>query len=465
MLRSKGLILQFFLVPALFVVPFLRADDQVMSHARMVRVSSVSGQVQISHRQGGGNQNVPMNLPIVQGDVLRTGNDGWVEIQLENGSRVRLAPDSQLTFSVLGRFASGSTSTEVDLDDGEAAFAVAAGDDLGPFHVNVRRRVISLKRSSRFRVTSVNSNPLEIVVWKGEVGIFDREQSKEVSVKSRETFTLDALDADHYALEQGAQVDELDDWANQRDEYLIANSDTRVDTHIDTQLPSPALSYAPSTITPGCTYCLQPYYYSGLGWWDPFLNSYWGSPAYWGSPGFAWGAGNPWAWPWLWQPTFVVIPNPRVGHPPIGVRPVPIPPPAVRAAAASPALTVSTDSAHRTVISNEHPAVAPSTLVEGDNFRPANTATTAVGVRGVHVHPPVDTAAATQQPARTVTTGASQPHASPAPVAARPQTVSPAPRTFSPPPRAFSPPAASSMPAAHAASSMPAAHGGGGSRH
>src|SRR5579864_2386134 len=128
MLRDKGLILLFLLVLAMLLVPFLHADDdQAVSHARIVRLSYVEGQVQVSRQQGGGYQNATMNIPLVQGDQIRTGDDGWAEIQFENGSNIRLAPESQITFTLMTRFASGATGTEVNLDEGEAEFAVAAG--------------------------------------------------------------------------------------------------------------------------------------------------------------------------------------------------------------------------------------------------------------------------------------------------------------------------------------------------
>lgn len=428
MLRDKGLILLFFLVLAMLLVPFLHADETPVSHARMVRITSVNGQVQISHLQGSGYQNATMNMPIVQGDILRTGDDGWLEIQLENGSRIRLAPDSEMTFGLLSRFASGSTATEITLDQGEAAFAVVAGDDIGPFRLNVHQRVLSLKRSSRFRVTSIPSDPLEIAVWRGEVGIFDREESREVTIQAQETFALDPQDVGHYDLEKEAKVDELDDWANQRDQALMAYADTQAP-------PIAPLYYGNQYSTPtvaGCVSCWQPY---GLGY-DPFLFGYLGSPyAY----GFV---------PGLWQPGFfnpIIILPPVVVRPPRGIRP-PVPP-AVRAAASNPALTVSTDHANRVVISNENSLMQQSNIVGTPSAQGSAAASANSGQPVVRVHPPVQMPQPVQQRPVSNTAVSSQGHA-----AAQPRPQAPRSQTYSAPPRSFSPPSA------------PAMHGGGG-RH
>jgi hypothetical protein len=436
MLRDKALILLFLLVLAMLLVPFLQAQDEPGSHARMVRVTTLSGNVQIAHQQGAGYQNVTMNMPIVQGDVLRTGDDGWVEIQLENGSRIRLAPDTQLTFALMGRFASGSTETEVNLDDGEAAFAVVAGDDIGPFRINVRQRVISLKRSTRFRVTSTNSDPLEVVVWKGEVGIFDRESSQEVSVQTRETFALDPQDTGHYDLEKTAQVDELDDWANQRDQALMA--------YADTNSAAPALYYG-STSTP-CASC-QSLYNNYNPYWDQFAYGYgygayppWG---YFGGPGYPWGFG-------FFPFVPIVVVQPPVALPPLrpprGIRP---PRSAVTAAASSPAFTVSADNGDRTVISNEHPPV-PSMVEAGSTEEAAASTTTSQ--RPLRVHPPVEMPLPAQHQAGTISTASSTPHPSPSSQSSQPHTFS-APSSFS------ARPASAGASAAHASSS------GGGGHH
>lgn len=474
MLRDKGLILLFLLVLALLLVPFVHGDDQPGSHVRIVRLSAVSGQVQVA-RQQGGSQNATMNVPIVQGDVVRTGNDGWVEIQLENGSVIRLAPDSQITFAILTRFPSGATGTEVNLDDGEAAFAVAAGDDDGPFRVNVRQRVISLKHSSRFRVTSTSYDPLEVVVWRGEVGILDRDSTREVTVKKHEAFALDPMDVEHYELENAAKADELDDWANQRDQYLstyASNNNNAQTAQSPYQYGISDLNYYGQYLNVnGCGYCWQPY---GVGpGWDPFLNGYWD---YW-SGGYTWVSAYPWGWMpyrfgqwlfvpgfgWVWQPGLWNrwVPIPPVVNAPAGFRP-PVPPHAVASKDASapglgnrfegrvvdPALTTSVDKNNRPVISNEH---TPPQIIELGPPTPAPVVANAAP-RAVRVHPPVSLRPLTPQQSRAVYGTAPQVHVSspmtPSPSVSHPQVYTAPQRSYAPPP----PAAPSSSSASHGSS-------------
>ncbi len=170
--RHKTLFLASIFALVVALAPVSRAQDDdvdvVDSHARIVRISYVEGEVRLNN--GHGYENVTMNVPITEGNWLMTRSDGWAEVQLEDGSMIRLAPDTQISFSQLGRFSSGGTVTTVDLDQGEAEFKIGQHGD-NQFQVTVRNKTIVLNRAGRFRVTNTNSEPLQIAVWNGEVGV------------------------------------------------------------------------------------------------------------------------------------------------------------------------------------------------------------------------------------------------------------------------------------------------------
>src|SRR5580698_1882710 len=78
------------------------------SQARIVRLSDVQGSVQIDKNTGLGFENAFLNLPITQGTQLRTGERGRAEIEFEDGSSMRVAPNTSIDFSTLGLSDSGS---------------------------------------------------------------------------------------------------------------------------------------------------------------------------------------------------------------------------------------------------------------------------------------------------------------------------------------------------------------------
>ena len=93
---------------------YARADDQI----RAVRLSNVVGSVQIlAGAETQFSQAYP-NMPLMQGSTLKTGEDGRAEIQLEDGSVIRLTPNSSAAMTMLARDSAGNTKTEVDLLSG-----------------------------------------------------------------------------------------------------------------------------------------------------------------------------------------------------------------------------------------------------------------------------------------------------------------------------------------------------------
>lgn len=259
------------------------------SYARIVRISYVGGEVSIDHGQG--YESATMNVPVTEHNWLKTGSDGWAEIQLEDGSLVRLAPDTVVAFSQLGRLSSGSTMTTVDLDQGEAEFKATQGGN-NEFQVTVKNKTIALDQPAGFRVTSTNADPMEVVVWKGEVSIRDSESGGEVAVKKNETFVLDPADMAQYGLDKGAEADDLDQFSQERDRYLSTYAARGGYSQSPYQYGTGDLNYYGQYVDdPGYGTVWQP---NGVDSdWDPFANGYWSyEPGF----GYTWVSAYPWGW-------------------------------------------------------------------------------------------------------------------------------------------------------------------------
>lgn len=340
LMRKPVLLLSILFTLIFSLAPISRAqdlddEDGHDSHARIVRISYVEGEVRLDN--GHGYENVTMNVPVTEHNWLQTGSDGWVEVQLEDGSLVRLAPDTVIAFTELSRLSSGGTVTTIDLDQGEAAFKVTKHDG-SDFQVTVKNKTIALARTGSFRVTSTNADPMEIVVWSGEVGVRDSESGSVVTVSKNETFALDPSDVGRYALDKGAEADGLDQWSKQRDDYLSTYASAgRNYSQSPYQYGVNDLNYYGSYFdAPGYGEVWQP---NGVGLgWDPFSNGYWAySPGF----GYTWVSAYPWGWMpyrygrwvfiggrgWCWAPGGWNrwYSRPRWANAPPGFRP-PVPP-------------------------------------------------------------------------------------------------------------------------------------------
>src|SRR6476469_9225131 len=293
--RNSGLLLSMIFTLVFSLAPLAHAqdfpdEDGHDSQARIVRISYVEGDVRLDN--GHGYESATMNVPLTERNWLQTGSDGWAEVQLEDGSLIRLAPDTVIAFTQLARASSGGTLTTVDIDQGEAEFKILKHDD-SDFNVTVRKNTIALMHSGLFRVTSSNSNPLEVAVFKGEVGVSDTDNGGEVAVKKNETFVLDPSDMARYALDKGADADDLDQWSKQRDDalstYASAGSGYAQSPY---QYGASDLNYYGQYYdVPGYGEVWQP---NNVGYnWDPFSNGYWSySPGF----GYTWVSSYPWGW-------------------------------------------------------------------------------------------------------------------------------------------------------------------------
>ncbi|MGZ4874219.1 MAG: DUF6600 domain-containing protein [Candidatus Angelobacter sp.] len=338
--RKTGLLLSMIFTLVFSLAPLSHAqdaddEDGHDSQARIVRISYVEGEVRLDN--GHGYESATMNVPLTEGNWLQTGSDGWAEVQLEDGSLIRLAPDTVIAFTQLVRASSGGTLTTVDLDQGEAEFKITKHDD-GDFNVTVKKNTIALTHSGSFRVTSTNANPLEVAVWKGEVGVRDSENGGEVAVKKNETFVLDPSDVARYALDKGTETDDLDQWSKQRDDSLSMYASAGAGyTQSPYQYGASDLNYYGQYYdAPGYGNVWQPNNV-GIGW-DPFSNGYWSySPGF----GYTWVSSYPWGWMpyrygqwvfvhgrgWCWAPGGWNrwYSRPRLAHAPPGFHP-PVPP-------------------------------------------------------------------------------------------------------------------------------------------
>jgi len=289
--RNKHwLLLIAILTLAFCITPLSQAQDQPdVSHARIVRISFIAGEVRTDN--GRGYESVTMNTPLIENNRIQTMSDGWAEIQLEDGSIVRLAPETQVVFTELARLSSGEARTTLDLAQGEAEIQMASRSS-GEFQVVAKNKTITVKQPGTFRVTSINTDPLEVVVWNGSIGIRDPESGSVIAVKKNETFVLDPSDTGHYALDKGAEADDLDQWSEQRDSELSSYASAQ---GLYTGSP---YQYGTSDLN----YYGQYYDVEGYGdlWqpnnvsadWDPFSNGYWADTG--GS--YTWVSAYPWGW-------------------------------------------------------------------------------------------------------------------------------------------------------------------------
>jgi hypothetical protein len=285
-------------VCAVLALPAL-ADSQ----ARIVRLSDVQGSVQIDKNTGLGFERAFVNLPITQGTKLRAGANGRAEIEFEDGSSLRLTPNTTVEFNKLALADSGKRLSQLNLVDGMAYVNWLGKDHLT---VNFSRETIALDHAAHFRVDT-STQAANLAVFKGDVNV--EGPSGKVSVEKKRTATFDTGDGDKYTLAKKVSEEPLDSWDKEavsyHDQYARNNTTPYGYGFSDLNY------YGAFSSVPGYGLMWQPFF-TGVGW-DPFMDGAWG---YYPGFGYMFASAYPWGWMpyrygnwmfvpsmgWMWQP-------------------------------------------------------------------------------------------------------------------------------------------------------------------
>jgi len=285
---------------AVLALPAL-ADSQ----ARIVRLSDVQGSVQIDKNTGLGFENAFLNLPITQGTQLKTLDNGRAEVEFEDGSTLRLTPNSSIEFSTLGVSDAGRHISVINLVEG-MAYVNWLGKSGDEFSLNFSREKITLDRAAHFRVDT-STEVANLAVFKGDVEV-DGPAGKMMVAKNK-TATFDAADNDKSILANNITEAPLDSWDKEaiayHDQYAKNNSSPYGYGASDLGY------YGAYSNVPGYGMMWQPYF-TGIGW-DPFMDGAW---AWYPGYGYMFVSAYPWGWMpyrygnwmfvpgfgWMWQP-------------------------------------------------------------------------------------------------------------------------------------------------------------------
>ena len=270
----------------LCAAPALWAD----STARIVRLSYLDGDVQIDRATGKGLERAVLNMPVVQGTQLVTRDGGAAEVEFEDGSTLRLVPESKVQFSKLSLRDDGTRVSSIELVQGTAYLEATTKKD--QFSLLAGGQEITLAHDAHLRVRR-GSSDMALAVFKGEVDV--QNPSGSVRVKKDETLNMSLNDPSQYELAKGIDPEGYDTWNQQRDQYR----QTYAANHRHVTTYSSLYDYGWSDLNYFGAFTQYPGYGSlwrpagvGMGW-DPFADGAW---MYYPGYGYMWVSGYPWGW-------------------------------------------------------------------------------------------------------------------------------------------------------------------------
>lgn len=259
---------------------------------RAARLSFVQGQVSVD----GDSDTLPgqMNMPLVEGQRVTTGDDGEAEIEFEDGSMVRLTPESSAVLTRMSSDGAQHTLTEVGLLNGQFYLDLRASE-FSQYTVDAAGERITPSENSVVRVRMDNP-PAEIGVMQGLISIA-RDGGFNAQVRAGESLRGDADDTARYFLTQTVAEDSWDNWNEEREQEAQNEANMRTDAQ---QSASGGAGYGWSDLDaygdwynlPGEGQVWQPEVATDASF-DPYG---YGSWTYYPGAGYVWVSSYPWGW-------------------------------------------------------------------------------------------------------------------------------------------------------------------------
>lgn len=266
----------------------------VAAHAQdaVIRLSYVSGSVQILQNGTVQFDKAVANMPLFEGSQVATSGDGQAEIEFADGSVARLTPNSSLQL-VHVQPIGASGRTDLELLSGLGYFELNVGQGQR-FTVKIGPATARPAENSIFRA-DLDTNP-GIALFQGVLHVDGGNGAYSTDVDEREAVHFDPNDPSQYTLAQEITPDSWDQWNVDRDDAIAREAQSQTPVRNDSSAPQdPGWNDLDAY---GDWYPVDGY---GNVWvpdgvdanWDPFGYGYWATyPTY----GVTWISGYPWGW-------------------------------------------------------------------------------------------------------------------------------------------------------------------------
>jgi hypothetical protein len=255
------------------------------SHVRIVRLSDVRGTVMMDRKTGQGMEATIQNMPIVEGVRVQT-TAGDAEVEFEDGSTLRITPNTLIEFPQLVRRESGKTASTVKLVQG--TMYVNLMNTKGNEFTVVTHEVISVTASTHLRVEMAGPK-MTLGVFAGSAEVL--VGSTTTVVGKKETLTLGG-DVVQPVLAKNVATGPFDEWDKDEIKYHDQNSKGNALLGSSPGYGVSDLNYYGSFANVGgCGMMWQPYFVSAA--WNPYGNGLW---TWYPGAGYSWVSPYPWGW-------------------------------------------------------------------------------------------------------------------------------------------------------------------------
>jgi hypothetical protein len=269
-----------FTVASLFAVApnAANADEQ---DPGVVRISLLNGGVDVKRADSGDTVAAVVNAPLNAGDYLSTQDDSRAELQLDDLTELRVAPDTQLRFTTMT-----SSSNALQLAQGTVELRLFRGNGANP-EIDTPNASVRPRGNGAFRVTVDNDGNAVVTVRSGEATVSTQNDSQTISSGSI-VVEGNAGSAQFQSIDTVAD-DGFDAFNSDRDQH---EADAPSYAYVNDQFvgADDLDQYGAWQNVDGYGEVWHPHYASG---WAPYQDGSWTWEPYYG---WTWVSAEPWGW-------------------------------------------------------------------------------------------------------------------------------------------------------------------------
>ncbi|MBB5343718.1 FecR family protein [Tunturibacter empetritectus] len=290
--------------PAAASVPVDNGARPGDSHVRIVRLSDVKGTLSLDRKTGNGFEATMPNMPIIEGEKLRTA-EGYAEVEFEDNSTLRVAPNSLVEFPLLALRSSGAKASTIHVVRG-MVYVNLQSTKGNEFVLRAGDQTMTVSPSTHMRMT-VEVGKTVVSVFSGSAEV--KNGANTTLVTKKESLTLGG---EQVAVTKKIEEEPYDAWDKEANDYHARYSQANAMVAGGSTYGLSDLNYYGNFVNGGAFGSFWQPYLVGTGW-NPYCNGVW---ALYPGAGYSWVSPYPWGWlpyhsgtwsffpgyGWGWQP-------------------------------------------------------------------------------------------------------------------------------------------------------------------
>jgi hypothetical protein len=270
---------------------------------RFARISEIEGEVQLWREGAPDWEYGALNMLIEEGDLLETGAHDYAEVELDNGTAIRLDEGTRIKILELSRdYGEHEWVSAIDLDYGSVDVWTPDYDEWQSYlDVETPAGLVTVDEDSEVRVNvTERSDRTEILVYSGVADVIGKENYVTLYAHEKTRIGADGEPFDPWRFDVDG-ADRFDRWCQSLQEERVKVVEHRyVDTSIHVGV-SDLDSYGTWVFVADYGYCWRPRLVTQD--WRPYRDGRWVWSARWG---WTWIPCEPWGWVpyhygrWVW---------------------------------------------------------------------------------------------------------------------------------------------------------------------